>query len=311
MCHARIYLRFWAACLIVFVSVAASADPDRVREVFEHLRQRDQRLWSGIFLTGTVIDKSLLRGSPERTRFELTLNSDSLAWLEKVSLSALTENSDKDMWDRREYMLYEVSSKVNARLTIHETDSGQVAYLDLYPPRVPHFRWKASSSLLCTGRGFSGVLSRPLSVETLPNGMLLLRAAGYSGDQDHPLPVLQYEGGEWLLTIDPSADYLVREAIFVDEGGTQREIIRTEGFRQSLPLPIAERGTLTIQTRMNRLTERTVTFDALRFSFSEMLMQTVFYVIMNPPHKTNVSDWRPTNMDGCLTYVYLEPDKPE
>ena len=69
---------------------------------------------------------------------------------------------------------------------------------------------------LPTGRGFSRHLGNVTSVKSLTSGLMKVTSQGSCG------PSWQ---GTWEFTVDPNADYLVREAIFTTEG--QHEPIKT------------------------------------------------------------------------------------
>ncbi|MBN2456450.1 MAG: hypothetical protein JXB29_07965 [Sedimentisphaerales bacterium] len=69
---------------------------------------------------------------------------------------------------------------------------------------------------LPTGRGFSRHLGNVASVKSLTSGLMKVTSKGSCG------PSWQ---GTWELTVDPNADYLVREAIFTTEG--QHKPIKT------------------------------------------------------------------------------------
>jgi hypothetical protein len=72
---------------------------------------------------------------------------------------------------------------------------------------------------LAMGRGFSKYLKNITAVESLSSGLVKVTAQEL-GSQSVP-------GGIWDITIDPNNDYIVREAIFTQEGFSKPTIVAT------------------------------------------------------------------------------------
>lgn len=97
---------------------------------------------------------------------------------------------------------------------ILETSNNTMLYR--WPIDKPYSMYQFKYYQLPTGRGFSRHLGNVTSVKSLTSGLMKVTSQGSFG------PSWQ---GTWELTVDPNADYLVREAIFTTEG--QHEPIKT------------------------------------------------------------------------------------
>jgi len=89
--------------------------------------------------------------------------------------------------------------------TGHVTNHGTTPIIEFHPKNAPELTLPQKKALWSTGRGLSGYIDHIDGVQHLNNGLIQLKCAAY---ESPPLP------GTWILSVDPTAAYLVREASF-------------------------------------------------------------------------------------------------
>jgi len=193
-----------------------------------------------------------------------------------------------------------------------EISQKQSSVLFLYPPEGGDITVNAARALLSTGRGYSYLIDAPITATRRSDGLLELRARGCDAKsiRSAPLNVLKRyfrmgAEGTWILTIDPAADYLVREAKFYPDGETKAlSACYTEGILRLGDFSIAAQGRwIMAPDREFSLGEYRFVFERFRPSFDESLYHGTRKHIFDPPDGTSVHDYRHSE-NSFLSWTY-------
>ena len=130
---------------------------------------------------------------------------------------------------REESRMFLISPAGNVR------DADGIEQVRQYLPGDPESTYEVEPILMALGRGFAIHISQVIEERRTHSGLIALRARGTHGGG---------HAGVWRLTIDPRADYLVREAAFVLDGDSAALFTtRSDGRRTAGGVTIAAHGT--------------------------------------------------------------------
>jgi hypothetical protein len=115
------------------------------------------------------------------------------------------------------------------------TKKGTNIIFTQFPVDKPYTGYQFRYYRLPMGRGYSSQLTTIGTVESLPSGFLKLQSSGSCGSGFQ---------GRWDVTVDPNADYLVREAFFTRDGESKpMEVVTTNGIMKQNGIVFAKNGT--------------------------------------------------------------------
>ncbi len=171
----------------------------------------------------------------------------------------------------------------------------------------------AEHALLSTGRGFSYLLGTPISVIRRSDGLLELTATQRDEESMRKVAVSilrtngrSFEGATWVLVVDPSADYLVREARYFPNLESKKPFYTyyTEGISRKFSFPIAEKGRIVVGTdRDSPLISHEFYYMRWEPSFDASLYQETRRRFFDPPNGTSVRDYRYTT-ESFIPWTY-------
>lgn len=189
---------------------------------------------------------------------------------------------------------------------------GEGHSLHIYPLDRPEMTLLDSLEVfLGSGRGYTFLIdNKGAECRERTDGLIEIRAKSRSAPS-LPLPTRFYAGdiegvhAAWVLTVDPKADYLVREAVFT-ANGTPYVHIKTSGQIKAGALCIAKRAECRIKPEVPYV-EMKIEFTGCEERFSQSLYQKHRRALLNPPDKTKIFDYR--FGEPPLVFTYRKPEK--
>jgi len=189
---------------------------------------------------------------------------------------------------------------------------GEGHSLHIYPLDRPEMTLLDSLEVfLGSGRGYTFLIdNKGAECRERTDGLIEIRAKSRSAPS-LPLPTGFYAGdiegvhAAWVLTVDPKADYLVREAVFT-ANGTPYVHIKTSGQIKAGALCIAKRAECRIKPEVPYV-EMKIEFTGCEERFSQSLYQKHRRALLNPPDKTKIFDYR--FGEPPLVFTYRKPEK--